>query len=330
MTLLSLRATTVASLLGISSLALLAACSGSGSSDITDADPAGPDGGGGQEDGGRPSDEDGGAGDDGDDGGASADSGALDASDGGGASDASPGTRTLRVMSFNIKTGSESSLAQVAKAITAETPDLVGLQEVDELTNRSGKVKQAEELAKLTGMPNFYFGASFDFDGGKYGVAILSKFPLSKSRVVRMDDHTTRGNGIEPRIAAVAEVEALGKRINFASMHASLVQSERALNAERVVSALMANQLPSIVVGDMNENPGGRIAGVFTKAGLVDAHAEKDASPISGLTIPSSIPLRRIDFVYKAAAFGKTRDSWVPNTTVSDHRPVMTTFDVPN
>lgn len=235
----------------------------------------------------------------------------------------------LRVMSYNIKTGSESSLAAIAAAITTEKPDLVGLQEVDELTNRSNKVAQTAELAKLTKLPHAYFGANFDFDGGKYGLAVLSKTPLVNPRVIRMDKLTQRANGYEPRIAVAAETVVGGKTITFVTMHASLHEEERAGNAKAVLDALGPNRAPTIITGDMNETPKNAIGNAFIAAGMVDAHAEKSGNPLEGLTAPATFPTRRIDMAYKDKAFGKTQFSWVPSTTASDHRPVMVTFDSP-
>ncbi len=243
--------------------------------------------------------------------------------------DAGPRGGTLRVMTYNIKVASESNLATIAQVIRTETPDLVGLEEVDELANRSGSSHQTDVLSAAAGLPHRYFGANFPFDGGFYGLAILSRFPLVAPRVIRLDARTTRGDGYEPRIAVAAEVVAYGKTITFVAMHASLHAEERPGNAQAVLTALGSARRPAIVVGDMNETPGSAIGAAFTAAGLVDAHAQKTSNPLEGLTSPASFPIKRIDFVYKDAAFGPTRYTWVPSTTASDHRPVMVTFDTP-
>jgi endonuclease/exonuclease/phosphatase family metal-dependent hydrolase len=236
---------------------------------------------------------------------------------------------TLRIMSYNIKVGSESSLAAVAQAIATEKPDIVGLQEVDDLTNRSGKVHQTDELAKLAGFSHRYFGANFAFDGGTYGLAILSRFPLVNPRVIRMDAHTTRANGYEPRIAVTAEITAYGKAISFVTMHASLHAEERAGNAQKVLAALGPARKPTVIVGDMNETPDNAIGNAFKGSGFVDAHYQKTTNPLAGWTAPATFPTRRIDFVYKDSGFGPTLFSWVPGTKSSDHRPVMVTFRTP-
>lgn len=233
-----------------------------------------------------------------------------------------PTPTALRIMSFNIKYGSVVGLdlSKIADVVKTNAPDLLGLQEVDELTNRSGKKAETDELARLTGMPYRYFGAAFDFDGGKYGGAILSKYPLVNARTVRLDAHTTRGNGIEPRIAVAADVTLGTRTVTFVSLHASLVAGERDGNGLAVVNALGARASRAIVVGDFNENPNQALGNRLKGVGMVDTFAERHPFAL-GFTAPANFPTRRIDFVYRGSAFGATRHAWVSDTRASDHRP---------
>ena len=232
----------------------------------------------------------------------------------------------LRVMSYNIKYGAESDLdlSKLADVIRTSNPDVIGLQEVDEGTRRSGGKKETDELSALTGMPHRFFGSNFDFDGGQYGLAILSKYPIINPRVVRLDDRTTRTNGYEPRIAVAAEIDLGSERITFVTVHASLHEAERGDNGDRIVSALSAagaaGARRSIVCGDFNETPGKAIGDRLATAGLVDAYHEKH--PLFGFTQPASFPLKRIDFIWRGSAFGATAHAWVPDSKASDHRPV--------
>lgn len=66
---------------------------------------------------------------------------------------------------------------RIADVIKDTAPDLVALQEVDEATARSGGVKQASELGRLTGL-QAVFGQATPFQGGGYGVGILSRYPV--------------------------------------------------------------------------------------------------------------------------------------------------------
>ena len=89
----------------------------------------------------------------------------------------------LGVLSYNIHhargVDGQLNLARIANVILSVKPDLVALQEVDNKTNRTGKIDQAAELSRLTKM--FYiFGSNIEFQGGHYGNAILSRFPVVK------------------------------------------------------------------------------------------------------------------------------------------------------
>jgi endonuclease/exonuclease/phosphatase family metal-dependent hydrolase len=230
---------------------------------------------------------------------------------------------SLRVMSYNIKYGAECGLDmnKLAAVIKESNPDIIGLQEVDEGTRRSGNKKETDDLASLTGMQHRYFGANFDYDGGKYGLAILSKYPLVNPRVVRLDNRTTRENGYEPRIAVTADINVGGKKITFVTVHASLHDEEHDGNANAILNnAIGGNKSRALVVGDFNEKPSETIGDKLTGAGLVDAFHEKHR--FFGYTAPANFPIRRIDFIYRGSALGKTAHAWVPNTKASDHRPV--------
>lgn len=237
---------------------------------------------------------------------------------------------TVRIMSFNIKNGELAGhdLKKLVDPIRPSNPDVLALQEVDEGTRRSGGLAETKGIAAQLGMAHSYFGKNFSFDGGAYGLAIVSKFPLSNTRTIRLDDHTTRANGKEPRIAVAADVSIGGKKITVVSVHASLHESERAENARRILAALGSSASRAIVMGDLNETPGNDMDDAFTGAGFVDAYEERHR--MGGFTSPASpLPRRRIDFLYKGRAFGKTKHAWVPDVTTSDHRPVAAVVYLP-
>src|SRR5216684_2695936 len=89
--------------------------------------------------------------------------------------------RTLRIMTYNIHTGvgmdKRLDLQRIADVINHERPDLVGLQEVDRGVKRTEAKDEIAELARLTRM-QFVFAHNLDYQGGQYGVAILSRFPI--------------------------------------------------------------------------------------------------------------------------------------------------------
>ena len=92
-----------------------------------------------------------------------------------------PGPPSMRIATYNIRHGRGSDdvldLDRTARAIAALDADIVALQEVDEKVRRSGNVDQAATLGKVLGMYHA-FGSFMDYDGGRYGLAILSRWPI--------------------------------------------------------------------------------------------------------------------------------------------------------
>ena len=68
-------------------------------------------------------------------------------------------------------------LPRIAKVINDQKPDLVGLQEVDRGVERTQHIDEIAELAKLTKM-DYAFAFNLPYQGGQYGVAILSRFRI--------------------------------------------------------------------------------------------------------------------------------------------------------
>src|SRR3954464_7013015 len=65
---------------------------------------------------------------------------------------APPDATLLRVMTYNIKSGTRG-LDGVADVIRDTAPDIVALQEVDCRSRRAGRLDQAEVLSERTGLP---------------------------------------------------------------------------------------------------------------------------------------------------------------------------------
>ena len=85
---------------------------------------------------------------------------------------------TLRIMSYNIRNGKGmddvSNYQRTADVINKVRPNVVALQEVDSVTGRSGQMDVLRILGEKTLMYPTYAPA-IDYDGGKYGIGMLSK-----------------------------------------------------------------------------------------------------------------------------------------------------------
>jgi endonuclease/exonuclease/phosphatase family metal-dependent hydrolase len=232
----------------------------------------------------------------------------------------------LRVATYNIHHGEGTDgsldLARVANLILSMQPDLVALQEVDRGTARTGGVDQLVTLERLTGLRGV-FGKAMDFDGGSYGVAILSRFPVLETRAARMPGAEER----EPRAEVTAEVEMRpgAPPLQFTSTHldngrdvVSRLAQVRFLNA-----TLTGNgDQPAILAGDLNSQADSSVVQVLRQEWSEMFTAPEPLGP-------QGMPRRRVDHVLgRPAASWRTLDSTVVDDRIaSDHRPVVVTLE---
>jgi endonuclease/exonuclease/phosphatase family metal-dependent hydrolase len=227
----------------------------------------------------------------------------------------------IRVMTYNIHHGEgtdhEFDLQRLAQIITAADPDLVALQEVDRSTARSGGVDQLSELGKLTGM-HTAFGKAMAFQGGAYGVGVLSRFAIRDVR----NDPLPDPPDFEPRTAltVAVQVKADGPVIHFTSTHFDSGRDlgNRTIQAE-YVNRLSAREYPSILAGDMNARTDSEPLQIL---GLQWANASPpDPRPAD----PAARWFGRVDYVLlRPANYWRVMESTVIDAPVaSDHLPVV-------
>lgn len=235
----------------------------------------------------------------------------------------------LTVMSYNIHHANPPSkpglidLDAIASVIRSKNPDVVALQEVDVNTKRSGQLNQAAEIARKLGM-NYVFGKAIDYEGGEYGVAILSKYPISDTFIHKLPaDSQSKG---EPRILLTGKLSlAKGRQIRFGSTH--LDSGSDPVNRNMQISAInrIAHKETEafILAGDLNADPG-------TEAiHILDRQFIRTCKPCAP-TFPEVSPQKAIDFI--AVNFGtpfRVISHQVLNEQyASDHRPVLAVFEL--
>ena len=225
-----------------------------------------------------------------------------------------------RVASYNIHAGigmdRAVDLERIAAVLAPLGADVIAVQEVDERVPRSGGVDQAATLAARLGM-HYAYGPAMDFQGGRYGVALLSRHPITSREVIRLPD------GHEPRVALAITVEREGApAVTFVGLHIDHVANDtlRFAQASALAAWLDAHASPWVLAGDFNDQPGSRTLDLFHDLAL---EARKPAA--ARLTFPSAEPTREIDFIF-AAPPGEWRVSEarvIDERVASDHRPVF-------
>ena len=164
---------------------------------------------------------------------------------------------SFRLMTFNIchcathwsYSITDEDVQRTASVIAAENPDFVCLQEVDKETTRSDGIDETARFAELltssTGMQWYgTFGKGRDYQGGEFGVAVLSKSePLSVS--------TTAIEGSEPRSLLVCEF----KDFCVATVHLDNNRDYRTNSIPIIRDALAPISKPVFITGDWNATP---------------------------------------------------------------------------
>ena len=230
---------------------------------------------------------------------------------------------TLRVMTYNIRHGAGMDdvvdLDRQAKIIQDAGPDIVGLQEVDSIVPRSGKVDETAYLAQRLGMYGSY-GPAIPLSGGKYGVAILSKErPLSVRNIPLP--------GKEPRTLLVCEFQDYV----FATTHLDLEEENRLASLPIITEEASRHEKPFFICGDWNDEPDSKLITTMKKKNFVFMNNITDTS--TSYTFPAGKPTITIDYIASLGrVFRSVRNKKVINEPVaSDHRPVYleVRFDQP-
>ena len=214
----------------------------------------------------------------------------------------------LQIMSYNVRHCAGMDMVvdydRTANVIVQQQPDVIALQELDSMTGRSGHHDQLGELASRTGYHQV-FGAAIDFDGGQYGVGILTReMPLSTKRIPLP--------GEEPRVLLVAELEDFV----IACTHLDLEEVQRLASVPLIVEEAQRWQKPFLLAGDWNDSPDSELLEAMTQYFTVLSGEEA--------TYPADEPTECIDYVAAFNGRAEAIESHVidePET--SDHRPLV-------
>jgi endonuclease/exonuclease/phosphatase family metal-dependent hydrolase len=232
----------------------------------------------------------------------------------------------IKVLSYNIYHGENmnggSNLQMVARIIRSIDPDIVAFQEVDSCTTRSGGIDIAKVLGKLTRM-NHIFGKAMEFQGGGYGEAILSRYPILES----VNHLLPASPEHEPRAALEVTIEiSPGEKLRFIGTHLDHTRDseDRKLQARTINKKIFSGgELPLIIAGDLNARPGSETIDIFLKNWI-------DATDGKALYNTAQESRRgRIDYIMY-----HPEDSWkvieyrvIDEKDASDHNPVFVVFE---
>ncbi len=143
-------------------------------------------------------------------------------------------------------------LVKSADVIKSFCPDVCGLNEVDNLTERSGKVDQIGFYKKHLGM-NGLFCKTIDLPGGEYGNGFLTRFPVLDSEIIHIPD--VEKNNYEHRTIFKVKVDVDGKTVTFLQVHSGLTDAEKNNCVDKLCEIIDSIDTPIILMGDFNMTP---------------------------------------------------------------------------
>jgi endonuclease/exonuclease/phosphatase family metal-dependent hydrolase len=223
--------------------------------------------------------------------------------------------RALRVATWNIQATLSAPPEEIAAELAAMKADVMGLQEVDFRVRRSGFIDQPQALASALAA-HYAFAASIKWDGGDYGLAVVSRWPLVAVQRHRLDQ-TEYG---EPRIVLEVTVCASGRPLRVFNHHAAIGRRSRQSGLTRLRELVSPHLGRGVVVlGDFNEGPTEPGLRLLLDAGLVDTGAEQNAPTAAG---------GRIDYLLVDPSLAKRlRGTQVWPTRKSDHHALIAEFE---
>ena len=220
-------------------------------------------------------------------------------------------SKRLRIATWNIRAAQSAPVDVLAAEMRAMQADLFALQEVDIRTRRGSFVDQPEELAKALGF-HYVFAASIKWDEGHYGLAVLSRYPLTKVARHRVDSTPEA----EPRIVLDVTVCADGRPLHVLNHHADRRTASRALgfvDVKRLVQEDLGRGI--LLLGDLNEYPDAPGVRSLIDAGLVDLSAAGQANTVG----TGRVDYLLVDGLLARRASGAT----VWPTDKSDHHALL-------
>lgn len=222
----------------------------------------------------------------------------------------------LELLTYNIQRGigldGQLDLKRTASVIRESGADIVGLNEVDVGTGRSGFINQARYLAEALQM-NYAYGPSIRHYVGGYGNTILSRYPIIDAENIMLP--VLMGSEGENRSLLKARVE-LGKdrTINILLTHLSLNPEERREQIKWINQYLEELSEPYILMGDFN-----------TEAREVLSYIQEDGRLVplvaDSKTYPAALPTKGIDLFFSDERV-IVLEEYTIESSASDHLPL--------
>lgn len=223
----------------------------------------------------------------------------------------------LTIVSYGKGSG-YNDMEALANSIKTYDPDLLLVRELDVNTSRSGPSDQPKKLAALLNMPYYVFANALDYQGGEYGSAVFSKFPIDESAT---KTYMLSSSKSEKGPLAIIKVLVDGNLpLYFAGTHINANGTIRnTMQVPELMDIMEDYEGPLILAGDFNADP----------ADMNDTYGELSKQftfPCHDCpaNYPATSPKTHSDYVmYKPERDFTVLDYRVGQSAVGSHLPVV-------
>lgn len=224
----------------------------------------------------------------------------------------------LKIMTYNIHScidiHKKKSLDRIGTMIKAERPDIVGLNEIEAFSFRTGFANQPKQLARLTQM-DYHFGPTLKLGPvGFFGNGILFRKKLHKIKNFSLPGSK------EPRRCLKVLMNGPGRTVTVLVTHLGLAGGERIEQLAELVRIIESHRGPLILMGDFNCN--------YDELGpLLSVVLDTNINHPVKFTYPAWEAAHRIDYIFATPHF-KCLKHYVVASDASDHLPVVAVLEL--
>ena len=238
--------------------------------------------------------------------------------------------KTLKVATYNIHKcvgiDRKYSPERIVDVIRELDADIVALQEVLCHSQLHRRDHQAEFIAEELGM-EYRLGENRQLNGGNYGNAVLSRFPIGSH-----ENYDISVKKYEPRGCLRTDISINGRSVHFINVHMGTSFFERRKQVHKMLAEHVLDHPEfvgnRIVAGDFNEWINGVTTQLFrSNFNSVDPRLHLGRAR----TFPGILPLVHLDNVYFDESF-RLRNATLHRSrkalVASDHLPIVAEFEI--
>jgi endonuclease/exonuclease/phosphatase family metal-dependent hydrolase len=213
--------------------------------------------------------------------------------------------------------------------------DLALLQEVDEGVPRSRELDLAREIGAAAGYPHIAAGYNVSLRKGRYGNAILSRWPITIHRNIDLTIGTRKRRGCMHGRIEVEKPHRAAQSLELFNLHLGLSASERTRQIGELVRSREYQDVPPsapcFIVGDFNDWLS-QLHPIFLDIlGFKSATGDRFGYPARIRTYPSFTPTGTLDRIYfrgPLRLIAARGCRLAVSRVASDHLPIVAEFEL--